>query len=170
MPASSRSSTVLQMIRAIRKFLALRGGERWLLVQAIAALPLVTLALRAVGPRRCYLALDRLAPVAGAGMLTGTDASHRAASTGCLVRVASVHGLIRGNCLAQSLTVWWLLRRQRIATELRIGVRKRQGRLEAHAWTEHRSRVLNDEADIARRFSPFGGVRGVFEHYGADMP
>jgi hypothetical protein len=158
-----------RMIRAIRKFLVLRRGERWLLVQAIAALPLITLALRAVGPGRCYLALGRLAPMAGAGMLTGSDVSHRAVRTGCLVRVASAHGFIRGNCLAQSLTVWWLLRRQQIATELRIGVRKRQGRLEAHAWTEHQSRVLNDDADIGRRFSPFSDVGGVFEQRNAEL-
>ena len=170
MPASSLSSAMSRMIRAIRKFLVLRRGERWLLVQAIAALPLVTLALRVVGPGRCYLALDRLAPMAGAGMLTGSDASHRAVRTGCLVRIASAHGLIRGNCLAQSLTVWWLLRRQRIATELRIGVRKRQGRLEAHAWTEHQSRVLNDDVDIGIRFQPFGGVHEILERRGTEIP
>ena len=158
------------MIRASRKFLALPRAERWLLVKAMAALPLVTLALMTVGSRRCHQGLEQLTPMIGCGALTGTSACHRASRTGWLVRVAAIHGLVRGNCLAQSLTVWWLLRCQGISAELRIGVRKRQGRLEAHAWTEHRSRVLNDDADIGRRFAPFGGIRGVFERGGADLP
>ena len=103
-------------------------------------------------------------------MLTGTSDRHRASQTGWLVRVASTHGLVRGNCLAQSLTLWWLLRRQGISTELRIGVRKQQGRIEAHAWTEYQSQILNDDEDIAKQFSPFGGVGGVFEHRSADTP
>ena len=159
-----------RMTRAVRKFLALPRVERWLLVQAMATLPLVTLALRTIGLKRCYRGLERLAPTAGGGLLTGTSACHRAMRTGWLVRVASIHGLVQGNCLAQSLTIWWLLRRQRIPAELRIGVRKQRGRLKAHAWMEYQSRVLNDDAGIGRRFSPFGGVRAIFEHCGTDIP
>ena len=159
-----------RITRAIRKFLALPRVERWLLIQAMAALPLVTLTLRTIGLKRCYRGLERLAPTAGGGLLTGASACHRAMRTGWLVRVASIHGFVRGNCLAQSLTIWWLLRRQRILAELRIGVRKQRGRLEAHAWMECQSRVLNDDAGIGRRFSPFGGVRAIFKHCGADIP
>jgi Transglutaminase-like superfamily len=158
-----------RMSRPIRKLLALPRVERWLLVQALAALPLVTLTLRAIGLRRCYRGLERLAPRAGGGLLTGSSACHRAMRTGWLVRAASIHGLVQGSCLAQSLTIWWLLRRQRVPAELRIGVRKRQGRLEAHAWMEYQSRVLSDEAGIGRRFSPFDGVRAIFERCGADI-
>ena len=157
------------MMRAIRKFLALPGAERWLLVQAMAALPLVTLILVTLGPRRCYLALARLAPITVGGALSATSAGRRASRTAWLVRVASIHGLVKGNCLGQSLTVWCLLRRQGIPASLRIGVRIRHGRLEAHAWTEHRSRVLNDDADVGRRFSPFDDVHGVFERRSAEL-
>ena len=158
------------MSRAIRRFQALPWIDRWILIQAAAALPLVTFTLMTVGARRCYLALERLAPINGDCLLTGTSDRHRASQTGWLVRVASTHGLVRGNCLAQSLTLWWLLRRQGISTELRIGVRKQQGRIEAHAWTEYQSQILNDDEDIAKQFSPFGGVGGVFEHRSADTP
>jgi len=74
---------------------------------------------------------------------------------------------VKGNCLAQSLTIWWLLRRQRLSASLCIGVRKRQGQFEAHAWAEHHSRVLNDDAEIAMQFSPLGTARGAFESRGA---
>jgi len=158
------------MTRVIRKFLALPWAERWLLMQAMAALPLVTLTLMTVGPRRCYQDLARLTPIAPGGALTVTNADHRASRTAWLVRIASLHGLAKGSCLAQSLTVWFLLRRQGIPASLRIGVRLQHGRLEAHAWTEHRNRVLDDDADIGRRFSAFGGVGGVLEHRGAELP
>jgi Transglutaminase-like superfamily len=158
-----------RMTRPIRKFLALPRAERWLLVQAMAALPLVTLTLRTIGLRRCYRTLERLAPMAGGGVLTGAGACQLATRTGWLVRVASTYGLVRGNCLAQSLTIRWLLCRQRIPAELRIGVRKRQGRLEAHAWMEYHSRVLNHDAGIGRRFSPFGGARGILDRRRAEI-
>lgn len=155
------------MTQAIRSFSALPPVERWLLVQAMAALPLMSLALRTIGLRRCYLALQRLVPARGECVLSERDGCHRGTQIGRLVRVAATHGLIRGSCLAQSLTIWWLLRRQGIPASLRIGVRKHNGRLEAHAWTEHQHRVLNDDANIAMRFSPFGGDGGVFETHGA---
>ncbi len=160
---------MLPTMRPIRKFLALPRVERWLLVQAMVTLPLVTLTLRTIGLRRCYRTLERLAPLAGCDVLTGASACQLAMRTGWLVRVASTYGLVQGNCLAQSLTIWWLLCRQRIPAELRIGVRKQQGRLEAHAWMEYQRRVLNDDAGIGRRFSPFGGVGAIFEHCGADI-
>ncbi|TFH50986.1 MAG: lasso peptide biosynthesis B2 protein [Lysobacterales bacterium] len=158
------------MTQAIRKFLALPRNERWLLVQALTTLPLVTLSLRAIGLRRCCLALERLLQTPGESMFTETSARYLGTRMGWLVRVASTHGLFRANCLAQSLTIWCLLRRQGIPVSLRIGVRKQQGRLEAHAWTEHQTRVLNDDANIASRYSPFGNVHEVFEIRGADTP
>lgn len=81
-----------------------------------------------------------------------------------------MRGLVRGNCLAQSLTIWWLLRRQGILVELRVGVRKQQDCLEAHAWIEHRSRVLNDDSEIRAHYSPFRGARGIFARLDADLP
>lgn len=167
--ASSLSKAVARVNRTIRKFLALPRAERRLLVQAMATLPLVALALGTIGLRRCHLGLECLSQTASGGASTAANAFHRAVRTGWLVSIASNRGFIRGNCLAQSMTIWWLLRRQGIASELRIGVCKQQGRLEAHAWIEHGSRVLNDRAGIGRQFSPFGSARGILERSGADV-
>jgi hypothetical protein len=60
--------------------------------------------------------------------------------------------LFHPTCLHRSLTLWWLLRRQGVASELRIGVRKEQGRFEAHAWVERAGVALNDRADIGQDF------------------
>lgn len=60
--------------------------------------------------------------------------------------------------LHRSLTLWWLLGRQGIASELRIGVRKEQGRFEAHSWVEYEGVTLNDELDVGSRFAAFQGL------------
>ena len=56
-------------------------------------------------------------------------------------------------CLKKSLVLFWMFRRRGIPAELRIGVRKVDGKLEAHAWIEQGGRVLFDE-DTASRYAP----------------
>jgi hypothetical protein len=158
------------MTQAIRKFLALPWVERRVLVQAMSTLPLLTLAVAVLGPRRCYRGLARLTPMADGSAPTEVNACLRASRIGTLVQIASRHGPVRGSCLVQSMTVWWLLRRQQIPAELRIGVRKRRERLEAHAWAEFRGVILNDDADVAERYAPFSCVGGLFEAHGAEVP
>jgi hypothetical protein len=67
----------------------------------------------------------------------------------------------RANCLDRSVTLWWLLLRCGIASELRIGVRRRPGTpvgsrtLDFHAWIERDGDVLNDLPDVRQRFATF---------------
>lgn len=151
------------MTRSIRRFLELSRAERWLLFQAMVTLPLISLGFEVLGPGRCYRGLERSVPAAA----NGTSDSLRISRTAWLVRIAARRGLIGASCLTRSMTLWWLLRRQRIAAELRIGVRRRGGRLEAHAWTEHQGRVLDDDAGVAQRYSPFDDLHTAFARRGA---
>jgi hypothetical protein len=48
-----------------------------------------------------------------------------------------------------------LLRREGIAGDLRIGARKVDGKLDAHAWVELNGRAIDDGDDAPRRFVPF---------------
>jgi hypothetical protein len=72
-----------------------------------------------------------------------------------LVGLAVRHGVCRANCLQRSLALWWVLRRNGIYSELHIGTRKEVGLLNAHAWIEVESVVLNDSDDVSRRYEPF---------------
>lgn len=138
----------------LNKAWQLSGADRWLLVQAFLALPLVALGLRFFGLRRLQARLQEglTMPLPADDRRTDLD---RARATARLVQVAVRHGLFRPTCLPQSLVLWWLLRRQGIAGELHIGVRPEPNRLEAHAWVEFQGLVLNDSEDVARRFAPF---------------
>jgi hypothetical protein len=52
-----------------------------------------------------------------------------------------------------------LLERRGFNTQLKIGVRKSGGDLEAHAWVEYFGKVLNDSQDVACNFTLMNGNR-----------
>jgi hypothetical protein len=132
-----------------RKFLGLSPAERRLFLAAALLLPAVAVALRLVGLRRCQAALARLAPGGRRAVPPG-----RAADAARMVLAASRHAPCRADCLRRSLVLWWLLRRAGLPGELRLGVRKQDGQLEAHAWVELGGRPLEVWAD-ERPFVPF---------------
>jgi len=96
--------------------------------------------------------------------MPASRASERAAawetihSLARLEAAAARHALVHFNCLERSLVVWWLLRRRGIRAELRIGARKEQKSLEAHAWVEFDDQVINDPEGTHRKFSLFGSA------------
>lgn len=149
------------MINSWGKFQRLSGSERWLLVQALLLLPTIALGLRCLGLKRLYRFLIKekkgVDPIGSIPLISEpclTDLSR----TAQIVQIAARRGLYRANCLQQSLCLWWVLQQQGIATDLRIGVRKGEQQLDAHAWVEYRGKVLNDRPDIAQEFFPFKDV------------
>lgn len=147
------------MRTSLNKFRRLPLRERWLLVQSLVLLPFTALAMKVFGFRRCVNLLRRLTPQpeTGVGAEPQADVS-RARAHARLVGIAARHGLVRATCLSRALTLWWLLRRQGIASDLRIGVRKKEGRLEAHAWLEHHGVVLNDSPEVHEEYAAFERV------------
>ncbi len=116
-----------------------------MLARLCLLLPAIGAALHLLGFRRTQRLLTRLTPDANDSQpLSPPDESTRAQQLTRLVVIAANHGPYRATCLCQSLALWWLLRRRGIPAELRIGVRKDGGELNAHAWVEHQGRPLND--------------------------
>ncbi len=169
----------------LARWKAMSGDERRLWLTAWLALPILALLLRCVGLRRTQGLLVRLAPdwntrlpvhrrdatnaeeaqrlfekplrnLCGTLRLCGEERFAEVVVR--LINSAARHGLMATNCLPQSLLVWWMLRREGVEAELRIGVRKERQTVEAHAWVEFSGRVLNDRADVERRFQPFDAV------------
>ncbi len=140
----------------LRRFQRLSGRDRWLVVQGMVLLPLTALALRLVGFQRCKAALSRLAPRAETAVAGRSVASiEQAQQVARMVQAASRHGLRRANCLEQSLVLWWMLLRRGVPAGLRIGVRKAEGCVNAHAWVELGGVVLNDTEDVHQRYATF---------------
>ncbi len=138
-------------MKRIERFLALRSADRWLFLQAVIALPFVRAALRVLGFRRCHgglrwLTPARIRPAADPPVL---DDVARLAQ---LVRAAAQHGMMNRNCLTESLAIWWLLRRRGLDSDIRIGVRKEGGGLDAHAWVEWAGMSLDEHREVSRSF------------------
>src|SRR5215472_18628234 len=75
--------------------------------------------------------------------------------TAHMVNAADRHGMVHPTCLVKSLTLWWLLGRQGITSELRVGVRKQVGNLEAHSWVEREGLALNEPEERHRHYAAF---------------
>ena len=119
----------------IRRFLALSRLERVLLAQALILLPLVRWSLVAVGYRRTQtwlhlvsrFSLSPSLPLDPCGYVTVAQR---------LVTAAASSGLVAAPCLPRGLVLCVLLRRKGLDPALRFGVRRHNGRFEAHAWVE----------------------------------
>jgi hypothetical protein len=71
-----------------------------------------------------------------------------------LVDVAARHHLRPMTCLPRSLALKALLRRQGVEADLRIGVRRDDGRLLAHAWIEQAGAPIGEAGGVGNRFTP----------------
>ena len=72
-----------------------------------------------------------------------------------MVNAAARHGLGRSSCLERSLALWWVLRQEGIASSVRIGARKTDGKFEAHAWVEREGVALNEPQQEHRHYATF---------------
>lgn len=140
-------------------------AELQLLMQALLLLPMTALGIKFFGFKGLYEVMARwgsrynwkLNKMEIASVCTSqTDITAR------MVSIASRYGFYRPNCLQRSLVLWWLLRIQGIESDLRIGVRKEEGRFEAHAWVEYEGEILNDRRDIHQHFAAFSRAIGPF--------
>lgn len=143
-------------MKKLRKFLRLNPSERQTLAGCLIVLPLTALVLRLTGFRRCQQIFSRFIPHNSAPETEQLGvALTQALRISYLVNLAATRGVFPANCLQRSLALWWLLCRQGIRSELRFGARKEAGRFEAHAWIEIAGVVLNDSADVRRRYATF---------------
>ncbi len=114
-----------------------------MLVRLCLLLPAIGVALNLLGFGRTQRLLARLTRDAINFQPVNTPAeSNQARQLARLVAITANHGPYRATCLRQSLALWWLLRRRGLVADLRIGVRKDAGNLQAHAWVEHRGEPL----------------------------
>lgn len=142
------------MWERFRRFSALERPAQELFLRAIVLLPLVALSLRWRGFGATQAALKQF--------LSNVHPEHDpalvnkdATVTARMVNAADRHGLVHPSCLAKSLTLWWLLARQGISSRLRIGIRKEEEKLEAHAWVERNGTALNEPDEHHHHYAAF---------------
>jgi hypothetical protein len=143
------------MWERLRRYKALEAESRALFWRAVRLLPRVTLSLRLRGYAQTEASLHTRAKSRPDTALAEEDLALRIAKTSRMVRAASQFGSMRATCLAQSLTLWFLLQQQNISSAVKIGVRKKDGRLEAHAWVERNGVTLNEPDEVHQHYAPF---------------
>ena len=132
------------MSTRIQKFCGLSGSEKLLLASSLALLPSVGLWVRVGGVRA-------IAPHKPRGA--------KAVSVESVRRTAEVINMaascVSATCLTRSLLLTRLLHARGIDSQLRIGVRRREGVFEAHAWVEYQGVPVNDVPERVDQYSAF---------------
>jgi|ERR1700730_7512511 len=143
------------MWERLRRYRALEADSRALFWRALRLLPQVAISLRLRGYMRTEASLHSRSQRRTDTIQTEQEVALRIAKSSRMVRAASHFGPIRATCLAQSLTLWLLLEQQNISSAIRIGVRKKDNRMEAHAWVERNGVALNETDEVHRHYAPF---------------
>lgn len=143
----------------LEKLKGLAPEERSALMLLLLVLPTIGVLVHLLGFQRSRDLLERMTPLPADRKQTNApvavDAAHRVAR---LVSIAARHGPYRATCLRRTLALWWLLRRRGVSTDLRIGVKKDAGDLQAHAWVEHQGEILDDHPRFATGYVAFPPV------------
>jgi hypothetical protein len=127
------------MWETFQRFRALDAEAQKIFGRAVVLFPLVVLSLRLRGFKRTKSSLQaRLSRVS-----RSANAAERIPAICRMVKAAGHYGFVNPNCLEESLVLWYFLERENISAVLRIGVRKLQGKFEAHAWVENEGVALN---------------------------
>jgi hypothetical protein len=143
------------MWKQLQRYRALDSETRKTFHHAALLLPVVKASLRLRGFKKTKESLEKRQSRGSA------EASERGARLEAvlgmsrMVRAAARYGVVRATCLEESLTLWHLLRKQGHGAKLRIGVRKRAQKFEAHAWVEHDGTALNQAEQMHRHYAAF---------------
>ncbi len=132
------------------RYWKLQSDESTALHGAVVSLTVAVLALRLLGLKRTLELLGR-APH-GRGREDNSP-QILANETRAVARAARATGM--GTCLSKSLALCLRLRRRGIDTRLRIGVRKGDGGLSAHAWLEYEGRAIDGQHGVAGSYLAF---------------
>ena len=140
---------ILRKLRALR---SLRNEERLLVLEAALLPVFISTGIDLFGVRRTQGWLrwwasrgkpKQLPPEPWAEILMARRAQRR------VMRTTG----IRGTCLPRSLTLWTLLLRRGLPTDLRVGFRRLEGKIEGHAWVEFQGIPLNEDPGTAQTYS-----------------
>jgi Transglutaminase-like superfamily len=150
------------MWERLRRFSLLDAEARGIFLHAAVLLPLISVSLRIRGFQSTQRLLLRSLPRVRHTIQTSQQSSNRIVNdsgrtqlTSRMVNAVVRHAWRGSTCLQKSLALWWLLGRQEIASELRIGARKLDGKFQAHAWVERNGVAVNEPQQEHRHYATF---------------
>ena len=139
--------------RRLRKAAELSTRAWWLLMRAWLLLPVMAIGLRTVGFPRLHAWAGRVR--AGA---PPAQPMERAGQVAILVKMAAARHFGTYACLPRSLTLLRLLGQLGVESDLKLGVRRENGRVEGHAWIEFDGTAINEPGDPDEDFRLLKGA------------
>jgi Transglutaminase-like superfamily len=144
----------ISRLASLRRFCALPAIDRRRLIRAALRLLAIDLRLRLRGFASVESSFDRRSVRPGGAGESSIEPWARS------VDVAARHHLYPMHCVPRALALRSLLAEEGIVTELRIGVRKEDDRLVAHAWVEHQGVPIGESLNVGERFAPLTRADG----------
>ena len=143
------------MWESLQRYKALDPESQRIFWRAAFLLPWAKASLRWRGYNTTYSSLQKRLTAVFPTQDQPKYFSERVPRTCRMVGAAQRWLPLKFTCLEESLVIWYLLRRQEIPSRLRIGVRKTNGKLEAHAWVEREGEALNQPGQLHRHYAAF---------------
>lgn len=142
----------------LRALLGLTRAQWGVLIQAWGLLLMADLGLRLLSFRRVQ-AWAASKPVAHSREIPEEAALEQIRLLQPLVNSAANNHLYPMTCLRRSLVLQRMLARCGIPTALRLGVRKGDGWLKAHAWLEYNGQPIGEAEDLGEKYAGLVGMQ-----------
>ncbi len=123
------------MGQALTRWRQLSGVQKKQLVLLGVALPVTGGLIRMLGFKRTSALFERLGGQRSLHAATPQDL-HDAEALAQLANIAGRRGPVQATCLRQAVLLQAWLRHRGLDAQLRIGVQKTAGAVDAHAWVE----------------------------------
>ena len=133
---------------------ALTRVEKRYLARAAFWLPTTAIMLRLIGYQRTLAIYDRDKTTPHSRTVTDRD-EDAARTVARVVNIAANHGFYRARCLVKSLVLLKFLNQCSIPCNVVLGTSIQNNGFSAHAWVECNGIVINDVADVRRRYKTF---------------
>ena len=138
------------MLAKLRTLRSLEPGQRGVLLQAFLLPAVVQVCFHTIGVSGTQARLRSWA-LRGRKEASPEQILVKLARRGTALSARLLRG--DGTCLVRSMSIWALLLRRGVTTELRVGFRKKDDRIEGHAWVEYRGLPVNEDPAVAETYS-----------------
>jgi hypothetical protein len=125
-----------------------------LILEALLLPAVIWAAVRVVGVIRTMRFLRRWALSGRNSLSSESPVAIIAAARQAQIIVRKNTGM-GGTCLIRSLTLWALLLKSRLESNIQVGVRNTDGKIEGHAWVEYGGRPLNEHLSVVETYTQF---------------
>lgn len=149
----------MRLFQKLSSYRGLESSERLILRVAFRLLVVTRAALLVRDVPRWRTRLASLATRSGIVLTRREDDAAAARRTARLVETAAAYIWPSPSCLHRSLVLESMLHAQGLSGDVRFGIRRRAGLVEAHAWVEHDGLAITPAGDEHTPYAQFAALR-----------